>query len=639
MKFAKSKIDEQAYWQKICDLLRDENCYIFIDTNILSFIFKLYKDARVDLFDWFNSLQRNNRLKVPTWVLQEYNDKLLKGELGKFNQTRQQSETLTKNMEELKKGLHSYIDDFHLSQITPDNRDDYLTGVVKLINDLNIQLSALKNGQEKEKYLEIHQEIEENISSCILNSNIFTLILKAEQEAQNRYTNRMSPGFRDNNKSQNPYGDFIIWNEILVFCKEHTNESGEKPEKVLFISNDNKSDWVYLPNKKIDDKGRLVSNKNPCIYLANPDLMLEYQLKTDSDDFYILDIKQLVMALLKNNNNYQNLAKAIQIEFSVEEETEAEATEEVNQPEVIVGVSTPEIVIEVNQPEVILGVSTPEIAIEVNQPEVIVEVSTPEIAIEDTNVATIIGDYPISDSLYISFSDDIQDIIEKLKSLNWYKQNPAMIKIKSMDFEKENKNDLFVLGRNIYQTACGGESQAMLILDNFKSKMKAHSIEVQTHILNGILFEIYFNSDGNLREVLKVGYSKAVLNILTDKDTYKDSINFIQTILEPYRSSLLILPTENKVLNIEFIVLNIEDVYCIEDIIFKIDADKIDADSILQKIKNKFWLINGKSSFQQELIKTFGLLENQIHIESPINTFILCEDYCILHGIEQEDFL
>ena len=65
------------------------------------------------------------------------------------------------------------------------------------------------------------------------------------------------------------------------------------------------------------------------------------------------------------------------------------------------------------------------------------------------------SDSALADQNYMCEDDSIQNIIDALKSYNWYKQNPAITQLERMKFVQSDKDDLFVLGRNIYQAACG----------------------------------------------------------------------------------------------------------------------------------------------------------------------------------------
>nr|WP_248312820.1 caspase family protein [Bosea spartocytisi] len=111
----------------------------------------------------------------------------------------------------------------------------------------------------------------------------------------------------------------------------------------------------------------------------------------------------------------------------------------------------------------------------------------------------------LADSLFVL--DDgkkSHQIIRGLKSLDWYTQNPALDRLKSGLANTINDDNLFVLGRNIYQAANGGARAAEAFIRDFVDKTRGMKPDKVRALLDGMLFEIFFNSKGELRETIKV---------------------------------------------------------------------------------------------------------------------------------------
>ena len=70
MRFPKQELDINQYLQVIDNLLKDEECHIFIDTNIISQLYKLNDAARTDFFTWVGTVA--NRFHIPNWTVHEY---------------------------------------------------------------------------------------------------------------------------------------------------------------------------------------------------------------------------------------------------------------------------------------------------------------------------------------------------------------------------------------------------------------------------------------------------------------------------------------------------------------------------------------------------------------------------------------
>lgn len=148
----------------------------------------------------------------------------------------------------------------------------------------------------------------------------------------------------------------------------------------------------------------------------------------------------------------------------------------------------------------------------------------------------------ITDELYVLNSTiPCHEIISKLASHDWYKQDRAIISLSSSMILKSDDDTLFVLGRNIYQGACGGSVNLIEYLNSFKSKVNGTPTPKQICMLEGMLFEIFFNSKGDFRDSFKV----TMFNNAFDLDVhpeYKPAFDFIAELLLPFSKSFYIIP-------------------------------------------------------------------------------------------------
>jgi hypothetical protein len=117
-------------------------------------------------------------------------------------------------------------------------------------------------------------------------------------------------------------------------------------------------------------------------------------------------------------------------------------------------------------------------------------------------------------------------VIAGLKTHNWYKQNPAVAELDANAASKMGKNSLFVIGRNIYQAACGGANSASEFVENFLRSTSGYPTSKRKAILDGILFEVFFDKDGKLRDRAKRSYFEQVFQ-LQEHSELKDSFDFI----------------------------------------------------------------------------------------------------------------
>ncbi len=146
---------------------------------------------------------------------------------------------------------------------------------------------------------------------------------------------------------------------------------------------------------------------------------------------------------------------------------------------------------------------------------------------------------------YYKTDNPLYEIVEMLKTHDWYKQNPAISKLSTISYEFVSANDLFVLGRNIYQAAEGGAWSAQSYIKDFASN-PLH-IDIKKHILSGMSFEIYYDCNGLLRQSFKNYNYIEILRLLEDEN-FQMSKNFIATkILEESNRIIYIPSSENKI--------------------------------------------------------------------------------------------
>lgn len=138
--------------------------------------------------------------------------------------------------------------------------------------------------------------------------------------------------------------------------------------------------------------------------------------------------------------------------------------------------------------------------------------------------------------------NDLTDIITALKSYNWYTQSPAIYSIFTLNWSRLNDDDIFVLGRNIYQCACGNERSALGIIKDIRRELAKFPEDAALHVLNGMFFEAYFDCEGEFREIKIKGICLVDLLKLQTVEKYSGSVAFIRRALQPYKSRLPFLP-------------------------------------------------------------------------------------------------
>jgi len=147
----------------------------------------------------------------------------------------------------------------------------------------------------------------------------------------------------------------------------------------------------------------------------------------------------------------------------------------------------------------------------------------------------------------------VPNLIKAMKSYDWYKQNPAIVELLKLDWAKISPDEAFVLGRNLYQCACGSERKALSVLTNLRRELAALPEVRALDFLNGMFFEVYFDAKGEFRGHNLKGRCLDKLLAQQTVRKFAPSITFIRRALEPYRHEVLFLPNivpENVVVDI-----------------------------------------------------------------------------------------
>jgi len=160
-------------------------------------------------------------------------------------------------------------------------------------------------------------------------------------------------------------------------------------------------------------------------------------------------------------------------------------------------------------------------------------------SLDTTSTVTAYSEEALADRTYQP-RGPLCEIIQALKSCDWHQQNPAMAQLSPSVLESAGKDDCFVLGRNIYQTSCSSSFRASY-MENLAGSLLPYSEFAKLHIVNGMLYEIYFNSQGLKRKCGKAARLDEVFS-LEENPIYLGSFDFIRNALLSYTDELFYLP-------------------------------------------------------------------------------------------------
>lgn len=467
MKFPKRNIDVSEYQSEVKALLGDTDCTIFIDTNILSQLYRLNDKARQDFYKWVESC--GDRFHIPTWVIHEYSDKIYNGNIKDYLSELSKIKTYTKEFGNIADFVKGYVGESLLRGSAYQDKTEELKKDIDDIASTLERISKAITNNLTEHQNTVHEEIVKKLESKVLSSDIFSAVSNAGNIFCQRSHNRIPPGYKDSTKEENSAGDYIIWTEILQFCKNN----GVK--KAILITRDMKTDIVYAPNTQVAD-GIPIKLDDKRIKIAKPCLIHEFYTQTHSDCFYVIDFKTFVKVFA---SQYKDLALSFQLAIAEEEKENAEV-----------------VTIETAQNNEVKKEQKDK---ELNKEKDAVKEAVPKQEIHYLGTA-------ISDGQYDSEANTgcMDEFITQLKTYNWYVQNPAIdkiIKVQKLSVPDtiENRTSIFVLGRNIVQAAEGSSGNAIMYMENIRIYIKEWDEVFKQAMIDGMLFEVFFNSEGKIR--------------------------------------------------------------------------------------------------------------------------------------------
>ena len=202
---------------------------------------------------------------------------------------------------------------------------------------------------------------------------------------------------------------------------------------------------------------------------------------------------------------------------------------------------------------------------------------------------------------------DIADVIDGFKSFAYQSQNDAIGEFKERtDYTPDQS---FIFGRNILQSAVAGAWKCQEFLQSVANIRRYNDSGGDNHVLNGILYEIYFDNKGQFRGYnLKCDDLNWLINIVKD-GRFSKSLEFINSQLQPYSDRLLFIPSPNlKKIEIEVFGKNESDgiweEYVVSEIL--VNGNSILTDNIADS--NPKYLSKDKiENFQNGLALQYGL--------------------------------
>jgi predicted nucleic acid-binding protein len=304
-KFPLSEEEENALW---------ENAIIIFDTSILLDFYRTSLSAAKEILEKLQIIQE--RFWIPNQVAKEFLDRYR----GVVNTEKTTFKTALKNIdnwEKSQKGLGSLKNELgvgnrmissELDKIFKSVQETDMTEILEAVEKIRKHVTKLQNlyVQSDFQEIEVMDLILKLFTDRIGSSYEKSELEKFYKEGEQRYKNKIPPGFKDVGKEGvKQFGDLIIWKEILKKAKKET-----KP--VIFITSEKKEDWWEL-------------NENRQIKWPHESLRREFFEETDQV-FYLYKFDNFLRIAMKRNllsigEESINEAESVSENFNANEET------------------------------------------------------------------------------------------------------------------------------------------------------------------------------------------------------------------------------------------------------------------------------------------------------------------------------
>lgn len=221
---------------------------VVVDTNVLLSAYQTKSVTFEAILTMLEELAEAERLKIPSHVIWEFNEnrperiKDIACNLQDFIGSLERISNIPtpKKLNEILPAI-DVLETSHIGEVVQSQEilREKLKEIRKVGTDFKVELqnlvSKISNYLDDDPILFKYKKILEK--AYYKGGEIKEP--KLEELGKQRFKDNTPPGFRDKEKGINKYGDLIIW---LQIC--------EIKDDVIFITFDNKDDWVYKDNKK-----------------------------------------------------------------------------------------------------------------------------------------------------------------------------------------------------------------------------------------------------------------------------------------------------------------------------------------------------------------------------------------------------
>lgn len=255
-----------------------DRCIFVFDTNILLNLYRYSDETRALFLKTLRLLQE--RIWIPYRVADEYLE-------NRLNVIYEQQEEYEKAITEINKLKGKLENSRQHPFVSPKTMNDVGGSLEKAIQELgqnkNVHSSRINSDEIKEDLADI---FEGRVGDALDDAELEKII----QEGILRYEQKVPPGYSDMKKQGGdsslssrcrPYGDLIIWKEIIAKAKQASTP-------IIFVTDDGKEDWwLRFKGKTIGPRPELIkefrSEVSQLFHMYLPERFLSLATEKEQD--------------------------------------------------------------------------------------------------------------------------------------------------------------------------------------------------------------------------------------------------------------------------------------------------------------------------------------------------------------------
>lgn len=266
--------DFESFLRDFVAALDAPQTVVYLDTSVLMWLVRLGTEARKEFLDWCKA-RTAATVRVPVWAAHEFHKHLTRG-------------TIQKNIRATVGSTQAKYDEFvRLANERADGATatakGYLGrgGFVSEIEASWAKLAVLSTtiDMDDASYEKAAKEVIDFVNGCVLKSDLDQVVKQVSAVGTFRADHEIPPGFHDDHKDQNKFGDALMWEEIV----RDVGKTVRTKRDVIFVSRDEKTDWISAAPMIYGVRGELTKpnrDRGFDVALARPLLLHEFSVRT-----------------------------------------------------------------------------------------------------------------------------------------------------------------------------------------------------------------------------------------------------------------------------------------------------------------------------------------------------------------------